>query len=248
MINQVFGVIGGAGVAATNKFMELLEYKMTLSGAYRDMHHPEMIIFQATQAPSRSMYLEGSGESFIPDYINIAKKLAIAGATKICMTCNTAHYALKEIENETDISFIDMINETILEVKKYKKMNIGLIASNGCIKGNVYENKFNTLFPEVNIIYPDNNMQKKVTQGIVNIKNLHRFVGVTSNDRPKNIFCEVCNHLVQNGAEIIILGCTDIRVDFEPSDFTLVPLIDSLEVLVDSIYNSHLGEDKNEEQ
>lgn len=75
IMKDIIGVIGGNGVAATNKLQELIEIKLTEEGAYRDAHHPEMIIWQATQAPSRSMYLENKGESFIPSYINVAKKL-----------------------------------------------------------------------------------------------------------------------------------------------------------------------------
>ena len=56
----MIGIIGGAGVAATNKLLELIENKLTKEGAFRDCHHPEMIIWQATQAPSRSLFLEFS--------------------------------------------------------------------------------------------------------------------------------------------------------------------------------------------
>ena len=65
----MIGIIGGNGVAATNKLNCLIEEKLTRLGAYRDSHHPEIIIWQATQAPSRSMYLEGRGPSWIEDYI-----------------------------------------------------------------------------------------------------------------------------------------------------------------------------------
>lgn len=67
----MLGIIGGNGVAATNRLLQIIEEKLTKSGAYRDAHHPEMIIWQATQAPSRSMYLEGRGPSWIDDYVEI---------------------------------------------------------------------------------------------------------------------------------------------------------------------------------
>ena len=67
----MIGVIGGNGVVATNRLCQLIEEKLTELGAYRDAHHPEMIIWQATQAASRSMYLEGRGPSWIEDYIEI---------------------------------------------------------------------------------------------------------------------------------------------------------------------------------
>ena len=67
----MIGIIGGNGVAATNKLCELVEELYTLDGAFRDAHHPEILVWQATQAPSRSMYFEGRGESFIDDYVRI---------------------------------------------------------------------------------------------------------------------------------------------------------------------------------
>ena len=37
----MIGVIGGNGVAATNKLLSLIEENKTINGAFRDAHHPE---------------------------------------------------------------------------------------------------------------------------------------------------------------------------------------------------------------
>lgn len=227
-MKEIIGIIGGAGVAATNKLLELIEIQLTQNGAFRDSHHPEMIVYQATQAPSRSMYLEGKGRSFIKDYVHVAKKLKDAGATKLCMCCNTAHFAIEEIQKKSEIEFINLIEEVVKEVKKTKKTKIGLIASDGCLKGKIYEDYFTKLFPLAEIIYPDINMQKKVTKGICNTKNTLRFADENNPDRPINIFADIQNHLFNNGAELVIMGCTDIRVDFKAKNNRT---IDSLEVL-----------------
>lgn len=113
----MIGVIGGNGVAATNKLLQLIEEQKTKNGAFRDAHHPEMIIWQATQAPSRSMFLEGRGESFIPDYVRIGRLLKHCGCTKLCMCCNTAHYAIETLEKETTLPFINLLDEVAKEVK-----------------------------------------------------------------------------------------------------------------------------------
>ena len=70
-----------------------------------------MIIYQATNSPSRSMFLEGKGENFIPGYIDIAKKLSLAGANILCMSCNTAHYAIEDIQKDIPIKIINLIEE-----------------------------------------------------------------------------------------------------------------------------------------
>ena len=220
------GIIGGAGVAATNKLNELIEKDLTKNGAFRDEHHPEIIIWQATKVPSRSMFLEGKGESFIPEYISIAKKLKYCGVDKICMCCNTAHYAIEEISNSAEIPFINLIESIVLKVKNIGVKHIGLIASDGCLKGNVYKKYFDKICPEVEIIYPNEQNQKLVTKGICNIKNNHRFDDLKSQERPFNVFRKIEGHLRNKGAEIIVVGCTDIRVDYYNEDN-----IDSLEVL-----------------
>ena len=226
----MIGIIGGAGVAATNKLCELIEIKLTQDGCYRDNHHPEILIYQATKAPSRSMYLEGRGESFIDDYVTVGKRLKTAGADLLCMCCNTAHYAIDEIQSQVQLPFINMIEEVIFEVRKRDVKNVGLIASDGCLKGKVYEKYFEKHFPDANLIYPNIKYQEEVTKGICNIKNTNRFLKEQHPERPKNIFTHVYDHLMSEGADCVIIGCTDIRVDFEHHQAT-----DSLEVLVNKI-------------
>lgn len=229
---MIIGVIGGAGVAATNKLCELIEQKFTKDGAFRDCHHPEMIIYQATQAPSRSMFLEGKGPSFIEDYVSVGNKLKNAGADILCMCCNTAHYALPILQEQLQVPFINMIEEVALACKRTEKLKFGLAASDGCLKGNVYETYFSKIFPEAQLIYPDDDFQKLVTKGICNVKNTHRFGPLDSEERPQHIFDTVYQHLIDKGAEVVIMGCTDIRVDYV-TDKTNV--IDSLTILSERI-------------
>jgi aspartate racemase len=230
MRNQIIGVIGGNGVAATNKLLELIENKYTENGAFRDGHHPEMIIYQATKAPSRSMFLEGRGPSFVEDYFNIGVKLKEAGAHAICMCCNTAHYAIDELQERIGLPFINLIKEVVLLAKKTDNHRIGLISSDGCLKGKVYEKYFASLFPDAQIIYSDPQFQEEVTRGICNIKNKNRFLKENHPDRPRTIFSKVYNHLLGKGAETVISGCTDICVDFSQDN-----IIDSLDVLAKTI-------------
>lgn len=114
----MIGVIGGNGVAATNKLCQLIEEKCTRGGAFRDCHHPEMIVWQATQAPSRSMYLEGRGESFLYDYIRIGKHLKDCGCDTLCMCCNTAHYFIDELKDGIGIEFINILEEVTKAINR----------------------------------------------------------------------------------------------------------------------------------
>lgn len=230
----MLGIIGGNGVAATNKLNSLIEEYFTRKGFIRDCQHPEIITWQATKVPSRSMFLEGRGESFIPDYIKIGLELKRIGCSHLCMCCNTAHFALDELQDKIGLPFINLVQHVVDSALKTNASKIGLIASDGCLFGKVYEKYFSQSDSE-RLIYPELEFQKMVTRGICNIKNSSRFYPIDSPERPKTLFNNVCKHLHEKGAELIILGCTDISVDFTQQDYRDCNIIDSLALLAQCI-------------
>lgn len=230
----MIGVIGGNGVAATNRLCQLIEMKMTEKGAFRDAHHPEMIIWQATQVPSRSMYLEGRGESFIPGYVEVGRKLKECGCTELCMCCNTAHYAIKELEEQIGLPFINLLAEVAAECDRRGAKRIGMMCSDGLRKIGLYDQYFTTANAEMKLVYPSEEMQKLVTLGICNAKNTKRNDPNTE-EYPEKLFSKVCDGLVEQGVDCIVGGCTDINAVFWPKEWKDVKYVDSLNVLATKI-------------
>ena len=231
----MIGVIGGNGVSATNKLCQLIEEKCTRNGAFRDCHHPEMIVWQATQVPSRSMYLEGRGESFLDDYFRIGKHLKACGCDTLCMCCNTAHYFIDELKDCIGIEFINILEEVAKAIKQIGGGKIGIMCSDGLRKVGIYEIEIKRLNPNAIVIYPTEELQAIVTKGICNAKNTKRFLPITDEDNPHYCFDKVCKWFEEQGCDTIVAGCTDIRnVFFRDSQFKL-NYIDSLEVLSDAI-------------
>lgn len=226
----MIGVIGGNGVAATNRLCQLVEMKMTENGAFRDAHHPEMIIWQATQVPSRSMFLEGRGESFIPGYVEVGRKLKACGCTELCMCCNTAHFAIKELEEQIGLPFINLLAEVAAECNRRGAKRIGMMCSDGLRKIGLYDTYFTTANTEMKLVYPSEEMQKIVTMGICNAKNTKRN-DPDNEEYPKKLFSKVCDSLVGQGVDCIVGGCTDINAVFCPDSWGEVKYVDSLSIL-----------------
>ncbi len=230
----MIGVIGGNGVAATNRLLQLIENKIVNGGGYRDAHHPEMIIWQATQVPSRSMYLEGRGESFIPGYIDVGRKLKTCGCTELCMCCNTAHYAIKELEDQIGLPFIDLLAEVAAECNRKGAKRIGMMCSDGLRKIGLYDKYFAAANAEMTLVYPSDEMQRYVTLGICNAKNTKRN-DPDNEEYPEKLFSKVCDSLVELGVDCIVGGCTDISAVFSPNDCKWAIFVDSLQVLANTI-------------
>lgn len=234
----MIGVIGGNGVAATNRLCALVEEKNTKAGAFRDAHHPEMIVWQATQVPSRSMYLEGRGESFIPGYVEVGRKLKACGCTELCMCCNTAHYAIDELQEQIGLPFINLLEEVAKEANRMGVKRIGMMCSDGLRKFKLYDKWFEKVNAEMHLIYPDDEMQKLVTKGICNAKNTARFEPANE-EYPEKLFSMVCDHLIAQDVDCIVGGCTDINAVFCPGNWKGAVYIDSLNVLANVIFNKY---------
>ena len=227
------GVIGGNGVAATNRLCDLIERKVTANGAFRDAHHPEMIVWQATKAPSRSMYLEGRGPNWIPDYVRIATTFKGIGCDLGCMCCNTAHYAVEQIAQESGLPFVNLLEEVAICAKAIGERRYELFCSDGARKFDLYGKVFQKVFPECTLIYPSEARQKQVTEVICGVKTKKRLEGAVNR--------ELLEALIDEAEAPVILGCTDLRVAY-PNDVNPVGdklAIDSLECLADVIVKRH---------
>lgn len=231
------GVIGGNGVAATNRLCEMIERKKTAAGAFRDAHHPEMIVWQATSVPSRSMFLEGRGSDWRPDYIRIAKQFKELGCDIGCMCCNTAHYAVDDIVKGSGLPFINLLEEVAKKAKELGHKKYELFCSDGARKFDIYGAAFKKICPEIEIVYPSAERQALVTKVICAVKTAAR-LGLDSTCTPPHLLLD---GLVSQASAPVILGCTDLRVAYKV-DEVLDPkvVIDSLEILADKIIDNSI--------
>lgn len=223
------GVIGGNGVAATNLLCEMIERKMTSAGAFRDAHHPEMIVWQATSAPSRSMFLEGRGPDWRPHYIEIARQFRQLKCDIGCMCCNTAHYALEDVETGSGLPFIDLLKEVALVAQSSGEKQFELFCSDGARKFDLYGKIFRRICPDVKLAYPDETRQNAVTQVICGVKTSARM-------ERDNVPLQQLEVLVAGARHPVIFGCTDLRVAYgSQAELPSAVAIDSLECLADKI-------------
>lgn len=195
------GVIGGLGPMATAYFMQRI---IEMTDAIQDQEHLQMIVYNCPNIPDRTSYiLDTTKENPIPYIIDIADKLKEQGVDCVAMPCITAHYFKNTIENESGVSVIDVIEDTVKLIKDGGIMRVGLMATDGTVKSRIFQRKMEEHGLEV--ILPDDKHQKMVMDLIYeDIKK-----GYSPNIDNFNI---VKSYLVEHGAQIVILGCTELSV------------------------------------
>lgn len=198
---KTLGVIGGLGPMATAYFMQLV---IDMTEAATDQQHIPMIIYNCPQIPDRTSFLLGkSSDNPGPQIIDCGRKIAQAGAELIAIPCITAHALFPEIEKELDTPVLHIIRETAVYLKQEGIRKIGLEATDGTVQTGVFQKELER--QGIEVILPSKEKQEMVMHIIYNNVKAGRRVDM---DR----FQQIEEELHEKGAEVIILGCTELSM------------------------------------
>lgn len=216
---KTLGVIGGLGPMATAYFMQLV---IQMTEAETDQEHIPMVIYSCPQIPDRTKYLLGLSEDDpAPLIAQCGRRLAADGALVAAIPCITAHAMHERIQDDVNIPIIHAIKEVALYLKENGIKKAGLEATDGTVSVGVFQKELEDAGIEV--ILPSEDGQKKVMRIIYdNVK--------AGKEVDMEAFTDVESELLQKGAEVIILGCTELSM--VKRDYALKNCyVDAMEVL-----------------
>ncbi len=224
---KTIGILGGMGPEAT---LDLYRWIIKLTPASSDQEHIPIIINNLPQIPDRTKYLLGGDNDPFPYLLKAAVTLQQAGADFIVIPCNTAHAFVPKLSRYIGIPIINMIDVVVSDLlKNYSSIKkIGLLATTGTIKTKIYQNKLKKA--GLTTIRPHREIQKtKVMEAIYGKGGVK--AGINTK-RPISLLTCAGNHLVKNGSQVIVLGCTEISMVMHDY-FVPVPVINPTKLLAE---------------
>ncbi len=231
MAEKVIGIIGGIGPEAT---LDLFKKILRNTPARMDQEHLRILIDCNPMIPDRVRAIFSKGEDPAPALIATAQNLERAGADILLLACNAAHYYLPTIVAGVSIPVLNMIEETAdFCAERFSNVRTpGLLAQTSTIRLGLYDKAFERVNKK--IIHPDSKGQEIVRRCIYEIKagNLGREV--------KAQLLHVGKDLIASGAEVVIMGCTEIPLVLENGDLA-VPLIDPTDLYAQSAVTQARG-------
>ena len=218
-MNKTIGIVGGMGPLAT---CDLYQKIIQVTQADKDQEHVRVCIDGNTRIPDRTAAILHKGRDPLPQMIKSAVRLEGMGADVLIMPCNTAHYFYKKLLPFVDIPFLNMLEETADAAVKMGITKAGLLATDGTVKSGVYEKAFQER--GISLELPAKEEQESVMELIYDgVK-----AGNYSLDTKK--FERAMDKLLQRGAQVLVLGCTELPVAFQRWKFTQ-PALDPTLVL-----------------
>ncbi|MEJ8664119.1 MULTISPECIES: amino acid racemase [Pseudomonas] len=227
------GIVGGVGPAATVDFMGKV---VANTPAGRDQDHIKMVVEQNPQIPDRTAnLLRAEADPTMAMYAT-CKRLESAGANAIAIPCNTAHAFVERIQGHLRIPIVNMLTETVEWIKCYYglKKPVGLLATSGTVKSQVYHHAANRA--GLQIIVPAPDYQNLVMESIYGARGVK--AGFTEGLCREQLLT-AAEHLAEAGAQVLILGCTELPLLLPHSErFDLggreVALVDPTTILAQS--------------
>lgn len=186
---------------ATAHFIELV-VKMT--NAHSDEEHIPMVIFNSPAIPDRTSYITGkSHQSPLNAMIDIGRKLTAHKVDFIAIPCVTSHFFYRELSEGIGIPILNMVAETAICLQGNSIRKVGLMATDGTITSGFFRRGLEE--HGITVVEPSLEGQKRV-MGII-------YGGIKAN-KPWRMddFSVVQEELRDRGAEVIVLGCTELSM------------------------------------
>jgi len=222
-VQKIAGVMGGMGPDATVDFMSRV---IALTASGNDQDHVHMIVDQDPGIPNRQRAIREGTTDVTAALGAMAMRLETAGADFLVMVCNTAHVFLDDVYARTTIPFISIIDESVAAIDRIRAAakQVGVMATDGCLDTGVYQDAIASSGRDA--LVPQGPEREQLMRLITAIK------AGEQGDEIRTAMQAAANTLVEQGADIIIAGCTEIPIVFEGENCA-VPVVSSTIVLAE---------------
>lgn len=194
------GILGGMGPEAT---ILLMQKCLEAVDATDDSDHIPLIVHQNTQVPSRiKALIDGTGADPAPVLAAMARDLEAAGAVALAMPCNTAHHYASVVQGAVAVPFVDMVDETAVQLQADGARRVGMLGSPAARKVGVFEDAFAKLGLEQN--WPED--QAAVFDLICAVKR-----GVSATDIAPGLE-RAARSLLEEGCDLVLIACTELSL------------------------------------
>ncbi|MGO0881741.1 aspartate/glutamate racemase family protein [Clostridioides difficile] len=229
---KTIGLIGGMSWESTITYYQVINtvIKEKLGG----LHSSKCILYSVDFQEIEECQSSGNWKKSAKTLSDAAINLQNAGANFIVICTNTMHKVAHKIQQNVSIPLLHIANVTADELKEKKIKKVALLGTKYTMEQDFYKNII--INSGIEVLIPNDEEREVVNSTIFN----ELCLGIIS-ESSKKYFLSIIDKLVNQGAEGVILGCTEIGLLIQQND-TSVPLFDTTlihatQAALDSIIN-----------
>jgi len=222
---RVIGLIGGMSCESTALYYQRLNdgVRARLGG----LHSAEILLWSVDFAPIAEMQAAGQWTRAGNLLASIARRLETAGADVILLATNTMHRVADTIENSVTVPLIHIADPTGERIRAAGKRRPGLLGTRFTMEQSFYVDRLRERFA-LDPIVPGE-ADRAETHRVIYDELCKGMVREPS----RQAYIDIAGRLVRNGADCLILGCTEVGMLLNESNVS-VPVFDTAQIHADA--------------
>jgi len=215
---KIIGLLGGMSWESTALYYRILnqQVKQRLGG----LHSAQLVLYSVDFQHIEQLQSAGEWQQAGEILAEAARNLERAGAQSIVLCTNTMHKVAPQISAAVAIPLLHIADATGRRIQQAGLRKVGLLATRFTMEQDFYRGRLQQQFG-LDVITPDKADRERVHEVIY-----HELCLGQINPDSRRCFGQIMQQLVEQGAEAIILGCTEITLLVDASDAS-VPLFDT---------------------
>lgn len=218
---KTIGLIGGMSWESTANYYQIInrEVKARLGG----LHSGKVCLYSVDFAEIETLQHQGRWDDTAIILAQAAKSVEAGGADFILICTNTMHKVADQIQQAVNVPLVHIADATAEQLVVDGIKKVGLLGTRFTMEQDFYKQRLIDKFG-VDVVVPSSDDQTIVHDVIYN----ELCKGEVRNDSRQH-YLTIIEKLVEQGAEAVILGCTEIAMLVE-SQHTDVKLYDTTEI------------------
>ncbi|MBX4905976.1 MULTISPECIES: aspartate/glutamate racemase family protein [Rhizobium] len=209
---ETIGLIGGMSFESSAVYYRLVnEMVRTRKGG---LASAEVIMHSVNFEEIVALQKAGNWDGAARRLADVALRLQIAGANCVLICTNTMHLIAEEVAARISVPLIHIIDETAKSLHAAGRKRPLLLATRYTMEHGFYADRMKNL--GIDIMVP-NAADRTTVHDII----FNELCAGKVHDRSREKLIDIIDHAVENGADSIILGCTEICLILDPDRLPL---------------------------
>ena len=227
------GIIGGMSWESTESYYRLINegVKKRLGG----LHSADIVMHSVDFGPINTYQETGQWDTLGVMMAKSGARLQAAGAQGLLLATNTMHKVVDQVTAETDLPIIHIAEVTAQAIKNRGLSTVALLGTAFTMTEDFYTARLQAA--GLTVLIPDDAQRADIHRIIKGELCLGQF-----HDASRQRYVEIITALAEQGAEGVILGCTEIGLLIRETD-SPIPVFDTTAIhaaaAVDFLLQNH---------
>lgn len=218
---KTIGLLGGMSWQSTVTYYQLIN--QGVQSRLGGLHSAQILMSSIDFAPMEALQQQGDWHAAGEILVKAAQSLEQAGAQGLMICTNTMHKVAEQVQDEVQIPLLHIADATGEELVAQGVRTVALLGTAFTMEQDFYKSRLKDKFG-LKVLVPESEQRALIHRVIYD----ELCQGVIE-QKSRNAYLDIIGELAHQGAQTIILGCTEIGLLIDSSQ-TDIQLLDTTAV------------------